>query len=306
MIATLNKGLGLSFEKTARVMREGFGITISRAGAWHAVYRTGRAAEPTYQALAAQVRSAPVVSVDETGWKVQAILRWLWVFASPRIVVYRIGDSRGFEQAAAILGEDFAAVIVRDGWAPYLKFVDALHQTCLAHLLRRCIEMIDDADRGQARIPHTIKRILTRALDLRDQRDAGTLPLPAARQQASQLAAQIDRQLDHNHVRHPPNIRLLRHLTQQRNHLLTFLTVDGVEATNWRAEQAIRPIVVTRKVWGGNRTWNGARAQEIVCSVLQTCRLQDQDAQTILAHLLCAPAPLISAIALEPKRAPPG
>jgi transposase len=45
----------------------------------------------------------------------------------------------------------------------------------------------------------------------------------------------------------------------------------NVDATNFRAEQAIRPAVVNRKVWGGNRTWIGAHAQAALSSVLVTC-----------------------------------
>jgi transposase len=44
------------------------------------------------------------------------------------------------------------------------------------------------------------------------------------------------------------------------------------EPTNWEGEQAIRPAVVNRKVWGGNRTWPGARAQGVLMSVLETCK----------------------------------
>src|SRR5438876_9848770 len=51
-----------------------------------------------------------------------------------------------------------------------------------------------------------------------------------------------------------------------------FLYRPGLEATNWRAEQAIRPMVVTRKVWGGNRTPAGAKTQSILLSILQTGR----------------------------------
>jgi transposase len=47
-----------------------------------------------------------------------------------------------------------------------------------------------------------------------------------------------------------------------------------VQATNWRAEQAIRPAVVTRKVWGGNRTWAGAGAWKVLASVLRTASQQ--------------------------------
>jgi len=36
--------------------------------------------------------------------------------------------------------------------------------------------------------------------------------------------------------------------------------------------------VIARKVWGGNRTWNGARTQEVLASVLRTCCQQGRDA----------------------------
>jgi hypothetical protein len=55
-------------------------------------------------------------------------------------------------------------------------------------------------------------------------------------------------------TRYPPNRRLLDHLARERDHLFTFLRVPGVQATNWRAEHAIRPAVVCHKAWGGNRT----------------------------------------------------
>jgi hypothetical protein len=49
-----------------------------------------------------------------------------------------------------------------------------------------------------------------------------------------------------------------REVLAERDVLVTFLTHPGTDATNWRAEQAVRPAVVNRKVWGGNRTWRGA------------------------------------------------
>jgi hypothetical protein len=50
---------------------------------------------------------------------------------------------------------------------------------------------------------------------------------------------------------HEPNRRLLSHLQTEREHMFTFLTESGVQATNWRAEQALRPAIVNRKSWGG-------------------------------------------------------
>jgi len=49
-------------------------------------------------------------------------------------------------------------------------------------------------------------------------------------------------------------------------------------------------VVIARKVWGGNRTWQGARTQGILASVLRTCGQQGQDAFAVLVGLLRWPA----------------
>lgn len=53
--------------------------------------------------------------------------------------------------------------------------------------------------------------------------------------------------------------------------IFTFLKTPAIEATSWPADQAIRPAVVNRKVFGGNREVSGARAQERLASVVATC-----------------------------------
>jgi len=68
-----------------------------------------------------------------------------------------------------------------------------------------------------------------------------------------------------------------------------------LDATNWRAEQAIRPAVITRKVCGGgNRTRRGADTQQILASLLRTAHQRGLDPTDVLATLLCAPAPIVA------------
>jgi hypothetical protein len=83
--------------------------------------------------------------------------------------------------------------------------------------------------------------------------------------------------------------------------------VNWMDETGWRAGgrsqwlwvavseevtvYAILPAVVARKVWGGNRTWNGARTQQILASVLRTCRQQGKDGFAGIVELLRWPAP---------------
>ncbi len=287
-----NKGLGLPYGKTAAVLEEAFGLRVSRGGLCQALQRVANKAEPTYQALVEQVRASPSVTPDETGWRVGGQLWWMWVFSTAQVSVYAIQPGRGFEQAAMVLGADFAGFLVRDGWSAYRQFLQALHQTCLAHLLRRCREMILVAGQGETVFPRTVQAILQAALQLRDRREEGQISERGLAVARGRLEARLDRSLQRSY-RSPRNRRLANHLVRERDALFTFLNCPGLEATNWRAEQAIRPMVVTRKVWGGNRTTQGARTQGILVSILQTCRQQLRCASSILQTLICSSQPKV-------------
>jgi hypothetical protein len=80
--------------------------------------------------------------------------------------------------------------------------------------------------------------------------------------------------------------RLAGHLWAHRDDLFAFLHLPGLDATNWRAELAIRFGVILRKVWGGSRTWPGARAQSVLMSVWRTCWHQGRSALDFLSQLL--------------------
>ena len=149
LVVQMHTQLGVPLEKVAHLLRTQFGITVTPAGLARVLHRTARQAAPTYSALCRQVRNSPVVTPDETGWRVGAVRHWLWAFATPTTTVYAIRPGRGFDDAATVLGTDFSGVLVRDGWAPYRRFTEALHQTCLAHLLRRTRQLREDHPRSR-------------------------------------------------------------------------------------------------------------------------------------------------------------
>ena len=130
--------------------------------------------------------------------------------------------------------------------------------------------------------------ILQHALQLRDRRDQGQISERGVAVARGRLEARLDRSLERRY-RSLRNQRLANHLLREREALFTFLICPGLEATNWRAEQAIRPMVVTRKVWGGNRTSRGAHTQGILVSILQSCRQQLRSASSVLQKLICSP-----------------
>jgi transposase len=306
LAAWLSKGLGLPAAKVARVLGY-LGVTLTPGGVVQALHRAARRGAPSYAALVDGVRASPVVAPDETGWRVAGRRAWLWAFAGQGVVVYRVAAGRGFKDAAVVLGEGYAGVLERDGWAPYRRFAAAEHQSCLAHLLRRCRELLDDAERGQAKTPHAVRRILQAALAARQARDAGELDAAGVAVEAERLGAAVDRLLA-GRTSHPPNRRLLAHLARERDALFTFLARPGVQATNWRAEHAIRPAVVGRKAWGGNRTWTGAETWQVLSSLLATAGVQQRDPVSVLVPLLRAPDPVLADLvipgAANPARGP--
>jgi transposase len=299
----LNKEQGLSPQKTAKAL-ERFGIRVTAGGVVQAVARQARALEPTYEALIEGVRSSAAVAPDETGWRIGGRKAWLWAFAGDHVTVYLIAPGRGYEHAEQILGEEYSGVLERDGWAPYRRFANARHQTCQAHLLRRTGEMIADSIAGQARVPHAARRILKDALALRDQRDHDVIDAEEFRLRVTELRERTDKLLEMRPT-HEPNRRLLAHLSNERAHMFTFLTEPGVQATNWRAEQALRPAIVNRKSWGGNRTPKGARTQQITMSVIRTARQQDIDPVELMAAAQHSPQPTASGLIKLPARASP-
>lgn len=282
LAATMNKELGLSHGKIARFFRSVFGIRISRGGSCHAMHRVARRCEPAQQSIIEQVRRSDHVVPDETGWRIGGNQAWLHVAATKDAAAYLIDRQRGYEASAKLLGEDFAGMMTCDGWAPYRRFWRATIQTCLGHLLRRCHEMLATATGGAVVFPRKVKSILQEALGARDG--------PA--EQRARLADELQRRIQkliEPIKHHPANERLARHLWERRGELLVFLRHDHVDATNWRAEQAIRPAVVNRKVWGGNRTEGGAAAQSTLMTVLQTLKLRAIEPLQWMSGMLRAP-----------------
>ena len=290
LAARLHHGYGLSHAKACQVLADFAGIGLTPGGLVAALHRTADRLVPTDAALVETVRGSEMVSPDETGWRVAGQHRWLWAFATPTVVVYRILDGRGFDEAASVLGDGYAGVLVRDGWAPYRKFELAAHQTCLAHIGRRCHELVGDSRAGQARVPHLVAQIIGDALELRDRRDAGDLAPGELAEQVTALRQRVEK-LTAWRPTHQPNRRLLGHLAREADALFTFLCHPGIDATNWRAEQAIRPAVVNRKAWGGNTSDRGALTGQIIAGVLATCRLQQRDPVTVIIPVLRARGP---------------
>jgi transposase len=284
-VVLLNKQAGLSHGKVAAVFDALFGVPLTRGASAQIVLRAADRCRPAYEAIRHAARDSPVIVPDETGWRVGGRLAWLHAFAGRGVTCYAIDPTRSGRPAEEVLGKEYSGVLIHDGWSVYDTFAAARHQQCLAHLLRRCRELLDTATRGAVRFPRAVAALLRAGLRLRDRHAAGAVGdhgLAVARGRLSNRLLELVWPAK----THPGNERLAAFLWGHRDDLFTFLAEPGLDATNWRAEQAIRPAVVNRKVWGGNRTWAGAAAQAVLMSVLATARQIGRDALDVFSLAL--------------------
>ena len=233
-----------------------------------------------------RLQKARVITPDETGWRIGGHTVWLhaWV-GDDGVTCYHIDPQRSADALQRLLGIDWSGSFVHDGWASYDRFADACHQQCQAHVLRRAHEL-EQAAVGRARVfPRQIINLFRKSLALRD-RWAKRRPRAALRYKAYERFRQRLLDITEQPRANKANDRLAAHLYHYAEQWFLFLLDPKIPATNYRGEQAIRPAVVNRKVWGGNRTPAGARAQSITMSILRTCQQQALDAFAYISQAL--------------------
>src|SRR5215469_2746524 len=131
-------------------------------------------------------------------------------------------------------------------WAVYYKFFQAGHQSCIAHLIRRCRDMAAVSTAAAVQFPLGVRGILEKGLALRDRYEKQEISRHGLWTATGRLEVQLDRLLE-RHYHDSANRRLAQDLCRERPYLFTFLYCPGLDATNNAAERALRPLVVARK-----------------------------------------------------------
>jgi transposase len=282
--AWLHYSLGVPFAKIARLFAERLGLSVTAGALCQAAQSTSTDLVPVNNEIRRRVNNSPVVAADETGWRIGGAPAWVWVATTDQVTYYNVAHGRGFAEATEVIDANFAGTIVRDGWAAYRQYEQATHQSCLAHLTRRCDELIEDLPGWARSTPRQVRDILGQALDVKDL-------APEVRTKVIEdLTERIELLGEQAHP-HDENRKLVKHLLVEKDALFTFLADPTVDSTSWRAEQAVRPTTVTRKVCGGNRTDRGAETQSRMMTLFRTATQQGIDAVDYLVNLARAPDP---------------
>lgn len=213
-----------------------------------------------YDAIIKLIKEAKVVYADETGWRMDGENWWLWVFTTDKGVRYMLEMSRGKGVPREALGTKKDRIIISDGYAVYTN-LPGDKQQCWVHLLRKAKHASPLLYQDLVRFYLKLGQELTKPINERDP--------PSFEHQLNDISKKQYHETQATKVQH----RITKHLP----FLLTCLKYDGVLPENNTAERALRPQVVMRKIFGGCRSPDGAKAHEVNTSVLETLRKQNPD-----------------------------
>jgi transposase len=288
LAADMKHRLGCSYGKVSETLNDAFGLQVSRSGWCQADQRLAETARPVYQDLIDVVQHSSVVHADETGWRIGILSAWLWVFTNQEATVYAIRDNRSSDVVVEILGKEFKGVLASDCFVAYddKRLRDWLKQKCLSHLLKDLKEMEESKTGRAVQFARDGTAVLRAALMLKAEKPS--LDPATFAQRAQALETQLDVLISkHRNLKDRDNVRFAKRLRKHRPHLLRFLYVDGLDATNNLAERQLRPGVIIRKTNGCNRSKGGAETHSVLTSVLVTCRQQSVPILDYMVSLQC-------------------
>lgn len=251
-------------------------IPISLGAIQKMIDRTSQALVPHYEAIAQLARQAPVGYIDETPWYCHNTLQWLWTMATGTVSLYLIHPNRS-KDAFFDLIDDWTGLLVSDGYGVYQNWVNR-RQTCLAHLIRTARGLSEKRDAQLAACGAWALKELQRLCHMAKAPPTGG----QWRAWYARFCALITRY----HEQKDDAGRLVRRLQREMASLWVFLVEHGVEATNNRAERALRFGVLWRKRSNGTGSEKGNHWVERILSLRQTCRQLGQSTFGILVDAL--------------------
>ena len=271
----------LPHRKIHDAMMRSYGLKISPATILDLTRRAADAVRSEYDAILSKIRGAPIVYADETSISVQGEKHWIWTFTTPSETFFFILKSRGMKVLMEVLTRRFKGIIVCDGWMPYARFTKHL-QRCWAHLLR---ESKDIAEKFEEAIPlHNALKELYEILTTALEND----PPPKVRKTLWKLAREALRHWIKKEYSIEKVQKFIGKINNGFNYWFTFVINPGVEPTNNRAERALRPNVVLRKILGTLRNYKGTSIHECIMTTLATWGLKGLNSLQMLTAKLAS------------------
>ncbi len=285
LICALNLRLHCSRARIQEFLHEWFHVYLCTATINQCIHEAGRAVEPVvHEQIEVAIREAELVYADETGWKEQTLVCWLWVFTCATATLFVVGK-RTQAVVLRVLGENFPHWLMSDGYRVYRQYDWRLR--CLAHVIRKArgLEQSLDAQAHQFG-KKTLEVLETLMAGVYKARE-GPPPEVSLRRQHGALLREFLALCDlHWVAEHEKTRALAREFLNDWDTFWVVLDYPWLPLTNNEAERALRHGFIARRISYGTRTEQGSRAFALTISVIETCRKRGVSPWPYLAEVI--------------------
>jgi transposase len=282
------------------------GAEISRANMCNWAMKVAIACQPLLSLLHQEIRSGPLINIDETTVQVlrepdraATTKSYMWVCRGGTPdrpgLMYHYAPSRSAEVAKALL-EGYSGVVQTDGYAGY-GFLDHIagvhHAGCLAHARRKFTDA--QKARGKNSKPGSvdvalayIRKIYAVESEAKKMELSGDQLLRLRQEKAKAVFDDFFKWLSKKSLQVVPKSLLgkaVNYTLNQWSHLLVYLEHPDVTPDNNMAENAIRPFVIGRKNWLFAGTPDGAKASADIYSLIETAKANNLEPYKYLRYL---------------------
>jgi transposase len=112
-----------------------FGLRVCHGALSHAMVRTANRVLPAVEEILGHIQGAAVVGGDETSWRQNGSIHWVWLLRTPQASLFHVAEHRDAETFDALFPRGFEGVLITDCYAVYTRRQDILHGYCGAHVV---------------------------------------------------------------------------------------------------------------------------------------------------------------------------
>ena len=281
--------IGLPYRKVVDAVEGLDSLSFSAAALLGFEKHAAKTAASLAYDVAKKLRACEVNHADETHYSINGQHAQVWFHGNEHLAHFYICGTRSGKISRKILGADYGGGLVTDCYAGYDRHATKIKQKCLSHLKRTAKDWLKVTPEKAVASRQFFADVMAWVKGgcrwyRRWKRDSGAAKDREAawlREEQSRLESVL---LDSKKAQ-----TLQGRIRRYSNEWLTFLDHPGVPPTNNLAEQAVRFLVVLRKVTFGSRTRAGARRLGAMLTVMETARRQGRNLIHFLVALLTLP-----------------
>jgi transposase len=222
-----------------------------------------------YEQMTSEIRQSSSVHIDQTDIKVDGITYQLWVFVTESCTLFIIRKAGYIDVMKTVLGKRYKGIIIGDGLETYRQYTDRI-QRCWAHLLRESAD-IAEKHKSATVLHENLKKLFEKVTNVTNEDP------PDKRQKLynkciAEMTQLIDYANSYKELR-----KFAVKLNHGLNHWFTRILYPCIDATNNKAERALREFVVMRKIIGTLRNKKGTEIVETILTMITTWKQRGQD-----------------------------